>query len=244
MLEAAGNLENLRIAAGRSSGRYQGPVFMDSDVYKWIEAAAYEHARVPSDWLLSHMATAIDIVGAAQGAGRLPELPLSGRGAGPALDRFRPGARALLRGTPLPGRGGAPPGDRHGRPPPDRPPLRGLSRGPLRPRQAPGDARPPRDRDGAHRALPGDRRSALRRARAVLPRPARARLARPGAVQQRRVLPGPRPGARGERARGPRRPRAVPDRRHRGRVPRDRGSRAPAARSIVSGRISPVTSST
>ena len=68
MLEAAGNLENLRIAAGRSSGRYQGPVFMDSDVYKWIEAAAYEHARVPSDWLLSHMATAIDIVGAAQGA--------------------------------------------------------------------------------------------------------------------------------------------------------------------------------
>ena len=67
MLEKAGNLENLRIAAGRSSGRYQGPVFMDSDVYKWIEAAAYEHARMPSDWLLSHMAAAIDIVGAAQG---------------------------------------------------------------------------------------------------------------------------------------------------------------------------------
>ncbi len=67
MLEAAGNLENLRIAAGRSTGRYQGPVFMDSDVYKWIEAAAYEHARIPSDWLLSHMAAAIDIVGAAQG---------------------------------------------------------------------------------------------------------------------------------------------------------------------------------
>ncbi len=67
MLEAAGNLENLRIAAGRSTGRYQGPVFMDSDVYKWIEAAAYEHARIPSDWLLSHMATVIEIVGAAQG---------------------------------------------------------------------------------------------------------------------------------------------------------------------------------
>ena len=67
MLETAGNLENLRIAAGRSTGRYQGPVFMDSDVYKWIEAAAYEHARIPSDWLLSHMAAVIDIVGAAQG---------------------------------------------------------------------------------------------------------------------------------------------------------------------------------
>jgi hypothetical protein len=34
MLEAGGNLENLRIAAGASTGRYQGPVFMDSDVYK------------------------------------------------------------------------------------------------------------------------------------------------------------------------------------------------------------------
>jgi DUF1680 family protein len=67
MLETAGNFENLRIAAGRSSGRYQGPVFMDSDVYKWLEAAAYEHARLPSEWLRSHMATAIDIVGAAQG---------------------------------------------------------------------------------------------------------------------------------------------------------------------------------
>jgi DUF1680 family protein len=67
MLEKAGNLENLRIAAGTSTGRYQGPVFMDSDVYKWIEAAAYEYGRVPSDWLRSRMAAAIDIVGAAQG---------------------------------------------------------------------------------------------------------------------------------------------------------------------------------
>jgi DUF1680 family protein len=67
MLEAAGNLENLRIAAGSSSARYRGPVFMDSDVYKWIEAAAYEYARIPGDWLRSHMTAAIDIVGAAQG---------------------------------------------------------------------------------------------------------------------------------------------------------------------------------
>jgi DUF1680 family protein len=67
MLEVAGNLENLRIAAGASTGRYQGPVFMDSDVYKWIEAAAYEHARQPGDWLRSHMASAIDVVAAAQG---------------------------------------------------------------------------------------------------------------------------------------------------------------------------------
>jgi uncharacterized protein len=41
MLEEAGNLDNLRLAAGLSSGEYRGPVFMDSDVYKWLEAVAY-----------------------------------------------------------------------------------------------------------------------------------------------------------------------------------------------------------
>ena len=51
MLEAAGNLENLRIVAGRSTGRYRGPVFQDSDVYKWLEAAGWELGRKPSDWL-------------------------------------------------------------------------------------------------------------------------------------------------------------------------------------------------
>jgi len=68
MLEAAGNFENLRIAAGRSNGRYRGPVFMDSDVYKWLEAAACEIARAPSAWLASTSKEAIDLVAAAQGA--------------------------------------------------------------------------------------------------------------------------------------------------------------------------------
>lgn len=67
MLETAGNLENLRIAAGRSTGRYRGPVFMDSDVYKWLEAAAYEIARAPSDALGAAMEPIIDLIGAAQG---------------------------------------------------------------------------------------------------------------------------------------------------------------------------------
>jgi len=68
MLEAAGNLENLRIAAGRSTARYRGPVFMDSDVYKWLEAAAWEIVRVPSEWLRSTSEATIDLVAAAQGA--------------------------------------------------------------------------------------------------------------------------------------------------------------------------------
>jgi DUF1680 family protein len=68
MLEKAGNFQNLRIAAGRATGPYRGPVFMDSDVYKWLEAAAYEMARVPSPSLQSTCDDVIALVAAAQGA--------------------------------------------------------------------------------------------------------------------------------------------------------------------------------
>src|SRR5206468_10677930 len=68
MLEAEGNFETRRIAAGRSNGRYRGPVFMDSDAYKWLEAAACEIARAPSAWLELISKEAIDLVAAAQGA--------------------------------------------------------------------------------------------------------------------------------------------------------------------------------
>src|SRR5215470_4602322 len=54
MLETAGNLDNLRIAAGRKTGAFRGRVFMDSDVYKWLEAAAWEMAREPSAELRSN----------------------------------------------------------------------------------------------------------------------------------------------------------------------------------------------
>ncbi|OIH92999.1 MULTISPECIES: glycoside hydrolase family 127 protein [unclassified Curtobacterium] len=51
-LEAAGNFRNLRIAAGLEQGEAVGPVFMDSDVTKWLEAVAWEHGRAPADDLL------------------------------------------------------------------------------------------------------------------------------------------------------------------------------------------------
>ncbi len=41
-LEAAGNLHNLRLAAGRAVGGYRGRRFSDSDVYKWLEAVGWE----------------------------------------------------------------------------------------------------------------------------------------------------------------------------------------------------------
>ena len=34
-------IENFRIASGQKKGKYVGMLFQDSDVAKWIEAAAY-----------------------------------------------------------------------------------------------------------------------------------------------------------------------------------------------------------
>ncbi len=65
-LEAAGNLDNLRIAAGAMTGERRGPVFMDSDVYKWLEAAAWEYARNPTPALLDAQREVTDLVAAAQ----------------------------------------------------------------------------------------------------------------------------------------------------------------------------------
>ena len=45
MLEDSGALENLRIAAGTSSAEYKPPVFRDSDLYKVLEAIAWERSH-------------------------------------------------------------------------------------------------------------------------------------------------------------------------------------------------------
>jgi uncharacterized protein len=43
LLESAGNLHNLRLASGAETGEYRGDLpFLDSDVYKWLEAAAWQ----------------------------------------------------------------------------------------------------------------------------------------------------------------------------------------------------------
>ncbi len=46
-LEAAGNLANLRLAIAGASEGYRGPVFMDSDIYKVLEAIGWELGRSP-----------------------------------------------------------------------------------------------------------------------------------------------------------------------------------------------------
>lgn len=66
MLEKAGNFDNLRLAGGSSEGRYRGQVFADSDVYKWLEAAAYELHRHFEEDLQKKVDQVIDLIEAAQ----------------------------------------------------------------------------------------------------------------------------------------------------------------------------------
>jgi DUF1680 family protein len=65
-LERAGTLDNLRIAAGRIQGDRRGMVFSDSDVYKWLEAIAWEIGREPSPELEALARETIDLVASAQ----------------------------------------------------------------------------------------------------------------------------------------------------------------------------------
>jgi len=72
-LEAAGNLLNLQLAAG-ASGAYRGAnddtgntaPFLDSDVYKWLEAVGWELAQFPDDRLLALAEPIIELVAKAQ----------------------------------------------------------------------------------------------------------------------------------------------------------------------------------
>jgi DUF1680 family protein len=59
-------IENLRIAAGRSKGKFQGARFSDSDVGKWLEALAYGLATHPDKKLEKIADGVIDLLAEAQ----------------------------------------------------------------------------------------------------------------------------------------------------------------------------------
>jgi len=73
-LEAAGNLANFRVAAIDGGGRYATGLddagaafpFLDSDVYKWLEAVGWELAARPDPALSALADPIIDLVAAAQ----------------------------------------------------------------------------------------------------------------------------------------------------------------------------------
>jgi DUF1680 family protein len=66
MLNQSGNFNNLKLAAGSGEGEYQGPVFMDSDVYKWLEAVSLDLANIRDPELESMANQAIELIAAAQ----------------------------------------------------------------------------------------------------------------------------------------------------------------------------------
>ncbi|SDS41376.1 glycoside hydrolase family 127 protein [Microlunatus soli] len=65
-LGEASNLFNLQLAAGQATGEPIGPIFADSDVYKWLEAAAWEYGRHPDEQLLESLMSVVELVAAAQ----------------------------------------------------------------------------------------------------------------------------------------------------------------------------------
>jgi DUF1680 family protein len=64
-LHESGVVENFRVVA-TGSGEPRGPIFADSDVYKWLEAAAWEYGRQPDEQLLADQLEITRIVAAAQ----------------------------------------------------------------------------------------------------------------------------------------------------------------------------------
>ncbi|MFN8640542.1 MAG: glycoside hydrolase family 127 protein [Candidatus Binatia bacterium] len=65
-LEAAGTIDNFRIAAGRRSGPRRGLFFVDSDAHKWADAAARTLQLVELPPVATHLDELIDVVAAAQ----------------------------------------------------------------------------------------------------------------------------------------------------------------------------------
>ena len=66
-LEEFGNIDNLKLAAGLSDAPFRGPLFMDSDLYKWLEAIAYDQVLAPDAELMALAEGVIDLLEAAQG---------------------------------------------------------------------------------------------------------------------------------------------------------------------------------
>jgi uncharacterized protein len=65
-LEEAGNIEDMRLAARGATNGFKGPVFMDSDLYKALEAASYSLATHPDPALEKQLDDIISILAAAQ----------------------------------------------------------------------------------------------------------------------------------------------------------------------------------
>jgi DUF1680 family protein len=66
-LKDSGNFNNLKLAAGTGEGAYRKPVFMDSDIYKWLEAVSPAGGWLPQ-FLFSGGGTREKVAGAGDGS--------------------------------------------------------------------------------------------------------------------------------------------------------------------------------
>ena len=64
--EPSHSIENFRIAAGQKKGEFHGMIFQDSDIGKWIEAAAYTLMTRPDPSLEAKIDEAVDLIAKAQ----------------------------------------------------------------------------------------------------------------------------------------------------------------------------------
>ena len=88
LLKETGRLANFRRAAGRDDSPFQGRYFNDSDVYKWVEAAAWALAEEPDPALAAQVAAVVAEIATAQRADGY-------------LNSYFAGERADLRWTDL-----------------------------------------------------------------------------------------------------------------------------------------------
>lgn len=59
-------ISNFRMAAGEETGEFYGMVFQDSDVAKWLEAAAYSLALKPDPALEARVDEVVALIGRCQ----------------------------------------------------------------------------------------------------------------------------------------------------------------------------------
>src|SRR5689334_15328999 len=65
-IEGTGNLRNFDIASGKATGKFGGPFWADSDVYKWLEGASWILATHPDPALDAKVDGIIARIAAAQ----------------------------------------------------------------------------------------------------------------------------------------------------------------------------------
>ncbi|TCL76458.1 hypothetical protein EDC14_1002217 [Hydrogenispora ethanolica] len=65
-LQSSGVLDNFKRVLGQADGAYAGPFWMDSDAYKWLEAASYSLATHPDPELEQWVDDTIALIAAAQ----------------------------------------------------------------------------------------------------------------------------------------------------------------------------------